>query len=194
MTRWVPVPWWGVYLRAAIARPSMLTEATVRPHNFSAGPSILPREVIEKAADALRDFAGTGLSLIEVSHRGKEFEAAMANARALVKELLGVPDGYDVLFLQGGASLGFHMVPMNLMREGGKAVQSVIALATEDALAKAQAVAKSAKVELGAVNYVTVTEEPVAQVLREQRQIGNNLVDYAERELHVLVTVGVAIN
>lgn len=98
----------------------MLTEATVRPHNFSAGPSILPREVIEKAADALRDFAGTGLSLIEVSHRGKEFEAAMANARALVKELLGVPDGYDVLFLQGGASLGFHMVPMNLMRPGGK--------------------------------------------------------------------------
>lgn len=99
----------------------MLTATTIRPHNFSAGPSILPREVIEKAADALRDFAGTGLSLIEVSHRGKEFEAVMARAQQLVKELLGVPEGYDVLFLQGGASLGFHMVPMNLMREGGKA-------------------------------------------------------------------------
>ena len=61
------------------------------------------------------------MSLIEVSHRGKEFEACMAKARALVKELFGVPDGYDVLFLQGGASLGFHMVPMNLLRTGGKA-------------------------------------------------------------------------
>lgn len=98
----------------------MLTETQLKVHNFSAGPSILPREVIEKAADALRDFAGTGMSLIEVSHRGKEFEAVMAKAQALVKELLGVPEGYDVLFLQGGASLGFHMVPMNLMRVGGK--------------------------------------------------------------------------
>ena len=99
----------------------MLTETAVRPHNFSAGPSILPQPVIEQAREALRDFAGTGLSLIEVSHRGKEFEAVMAKAQALVKELLGVPDGYEVLFLQGGASLGFHMVPLNLMREGGKA-------------------------------------------------------------------------
>ncbi len=98
----------------------MLTAAKVRPHNFSAGPSILPQPVIEQASEALRDFAGTGLSLIEVSHRGKEFEAVMAKAQQLVKDLLGVPDGYDVLFLQGGASLGFHMVPMNLMRVGGK--------------------------------------------------------------------------
>lgn len=99
----------------------MLTDAKLKVHNFSAGPSILPREVIDKAAEALRDFAGTGLSLIEVSHRGKEFEACMKKAQHLVKELLGVPEGYDVLFLQGGASLGFHMVPMNLMRDGGKA-------------------------------------------------------------------------
>ena len=99
----------------------MLTDTKLKVHNFSAGPSILPREVIDKAADALRDFAGTGMSLIEVSHRGKEFEACMAKAQALVKELLGVPDGYDVLFLQGGASLGFHMIPMNLMPPGGMA-------------------------------------------------------------------------
>lgn len=99
----------------------MLTASTTKVHNFSAGPSILPRQVIDKAAEALHDFAGTGLSLIEVSHRGKEFEAVMARAQQLVRELLGVPASHDVLFLQGGASLGFHMVPLNLMRTGGRA-------------------------------------------------------------------------
>ncbi|HEX2616300.1 MAG TPA: aminotransferase class V-fold PLP-dependent enzyme, partial [Flavobacteriales bacterium] len=99
----------------------MLTDSKIKVHNFSAGPSILPKEVIDKAADALHDFAGTGLSLLEVSHRGKEFEAAMAKAQQLVKELLGVPEHYAVLFLQGGASLGFLKTPLNFMKEGGKA-------------------------------------------------------------------------
>ncbi|MFT3885490.1 MAG: 3-phosphoserine/phosphohydroxythreonine transaminase [Flavobacteriales bacterium] len=93
----------------------------MKVHNFSPGPCILPKEVIEKTTEALRDFAGTGLSLIEVSHRGKEFEAAMAKAQQLVKELLGVPEHYAVLFLQGGASLGFLKTPLNFMKEGGKA-------------------------------------------------------------------------
>lgn len=100
----------------------MLTDSKIKVHNFSAGPSILPHEVIEQAREALRDFAGTGLSLIEVSHRGKEFEAAMAKAQQLVRELLGVPEKYAVLFLQGGASLGFYETPINFMKaEGGKA-------------------------------------------------------------------------
>lgn len=90
-------------------------------HNFSAGPCILPREVIEQASQALLDFDGMGLSLIEISHRSKNFEAVMAEARQLVRELLDLPSNYEVLFLQGGATLGFYTVALNLLKEGGKA-------------------------------------------------------------------------
>ena len=90
-------------------------------HNFSAGPCILPQSVIQKAANAVNELDGIGLSLIEISHRSKEFVAIMERARGLVKELLGVPDGYSVLFLQGGASLGFYIAAVNLMKDGGKA-------------------------------------------------------------------------
>lgn len=94
----------------------------MKKHNFSAGPSILPAEVIRKAAEAILDFNHTGLSLIEVSHRGKDFVEVMAKARQLVKELLHLSDDYEVLFLQGGASLGFLKVPVNFMKaQGGKA-------------------------------------------------------------------------
>jgi phosphoserine aminotransferase len=87
-------------------------------HNFGPGPAILPREAMEAGSRACLEFNGTGLSLLEISHRSKEFEGVMAEARTLVKELLGVPDGYEVLFLQGGASLQFAMVPMNLLDDG----------------------------------------------------------------------------
>lgn len=86
-------------------------------HNFSPGPSILPREAMEAGARACLDFQGTGLSLLEMSHRGKEFVGVMNDAVSLVKELLGVPSGYSVLFLQGGASTQFAMVPYNLLDE-----------------------------------------------------------------------------
>ncbi len=87
----------------------------MKKHNFHAGPSILPEFTKEKTAEAVINFAGTGLSVMEVSHRSKEFVAVMEEARTLVKELLNVPDGYSVLFLQGGASLQFLMAPYNLM-------------------------------------------------------------------------------
>jgi phosphoserine aminotransferase len=93
----------------------------MKKHNFSAGPSILPQEVIKKAADALLNFNGLDLSLIEVSHRSKDFVDVMDNACNLVKELLNLPEGYSVLFLQGGASLEFLMVPYNLLKVDGKA-------------------------------------------------------------------------
>lgn len=89
-------------------------------HNFSAGPAILPRTVIEQASSALLDFNGSGLSLIEVSHRDRDFEGVMHEARAAVKRLLGLNEDYEVLYLQGGASLQFAMVPMNLLRPDGK--------------------------------------------------------------------------
>ncbi len=90
-------------------------------HNFGAGPGILPHEVLKQAAEAVVDFNGTGLSLLEISHRSAEFEAVLDEAVKLVKELLNVPEGYSVLFLQGGASTQFAMVPYNLLPDGGKA-------------------------------------------------------------------------
>ncbi len=87
----------------------------MKKHNFYAGPSILPEFTKEKTAEAIMNFAGTGLSVMEVSHRSKEFVAVMDEAVALVKELLKVPEGYSVLFLQGGASTQFLMAPYNLM-------------------------------------------------------------------------------
>jgi phosphoserine aminotransferase len=87
----------------------------MKKHNFSAGPSILSEFTKEMTAEAVMNFAGTGLSVMEVSHRSKEFIAVMEQARQLVKELLKVPEGYSVLFLQGGASLQFLMAPMNLL-------------------------------------------------------------------------------
>ncbi len=87
----------------------------MKKHNFYAGPSILPQYTIDKSIEGIRNFAGTGLSVLEISHRSKEFIACMDNAIRLVKELLDVPAGYQVIFLGGGASLQFAMVPMNLM-------------------------------------------------------------------------------
>lgn len=89
----------------------------MKKHNFYAGPSILSQYTIKNTADAVLDFAGTGLSLLEISHRSKEFVAVMDEARALVKELLDVPAGYDVVFVGGGASLQFCMVPYNLLNK-----------------------------------------------------------------------------
>ena len=90
---------------------------SMKKHNFSAGPSILPREVIEKTAQAVLDFNGSGLSILEISHRSKDFEAVIDEAVALFKELLNIPEGYSVLFLGGGASLQFCMIPFNLFEK-----------------------------------------------------------------------------
>lgn len=93
----------------------------MKKHNFSAGPCILPQEVLKKASEAVVNFNDLNLSLIEISHRSKDFVAVMENARSLVKELLNLPDGYSVLFLQGGASLEFLMTAYNLLKVDGKA-------------------------------------------------------------------------
>lgn len=87
----------------------------MKKFNFNAGPSILPREVIEKTAQQILDFNGSGLSLMEISHRAKDFQPVMDEAQALVKELLDVPAGYSVVFLGGGASLQFMQIPANFL-------------------------------------------------------------------------------
>jgi len=89
----------------------------MKKHNFYAGPSILSEYTIKNTAAAVENFAGTGLSLLEVSHRSKEFVAVSDEARALVKELLVVPSGYEVVFLGGGASMQFCMIPYNLLEK-----------------------------------------------------------------------------
>ncbi|WP_285056236.1 3-phosphoserine/phosphohydroxythreonine transaminase [Pedobacter ginsengisoli] len=89
-------------------------------HNFGAGPCILPQEVFKQASQAVLDFKD-GLSILEISHRTAEFEAVVEETVKLIKELMDVPSGYSVVLLQGGASLQFSMVPMNLLPEGGTA-------------------------------------------------------------------------
>lgn len=102
--------------------PQFLEICHMKKHNYSAGPCILPQEVFEKSAQAVLNFNNSDLSILEISHRSKDFVAVMEEARALVLELLGLEGkGYQALFLQGGASLEFLMVPQNLMKTDGKA-------------------------------------------------------------------------
>ncbi len=89
----------------------------MKKHNFNAGPSILPRVAIENAAKAVLDFEGSGLSLLEISHRSKDFEAVNDEAESLFRELLNVPDNYKILFLGGGASTQFFHIPYNLLEK-----------------------------------------------------------------------------
>ncbi len=87
----------------------------MKKHNFNAGPSILPQFTLDETAKAIYDYAGTGMSILEVSHRAKEFEATLAETVAIFKELLNIPENYSVLFLGGGASMQFCMIPYNFM-------------------------------------------------------------------------------
>lgn len=98
----------------------MPTTTRTQVHNYSAGPCILPQEVFQQAAQAVIELDGSGLSILEISHRSKPFIEIMEKARNLVKELLGAPDHYQVVYLGGGASMGFHLVPHNFMRVGGR--------------------------------------------------------------------------
>jgi len=93
----------------------------MKRHNFNSGPSILPQEVLRKASEAIIDFNGLGLSILEIGHRTPWFTEVIEEARALVKELMGLDDTYSVLFLQGGATTQFMQVPLNLLPVGGQA-------------------------------------------------------------------------
>ena len=90
----------------------------MRVYNFSAGPSMLPLEVLEEAQRELLNFAGTGMSVTEISHRDKAYSAVVEEAERNLRDLLNVPDEYCVLFVQGGASQQFAAVPLNLMHKG----------------------------------------------------------------------------
>ena len=92
-----------------------------RVYNFSAGPSMLPEKVLQRAAAEMLDYNGTGESVMEMSHRSKEYQAIFDHTEAMLREIMGIPENYKVLFLQGGASSQFAMVPLNLYRNSKKA-------------------------------------------------------------------------
>ncbi len=92
-----------------------------RVYNFSAGPSVLPESVLRQAAEEMLDYQGSGQSVMEMSHRSKTYQAIIDEAEALLREIMDIPDNYKVLFLQGGASSQFAMIPLNLMNKSGKA-------------------------------------------------------------------------
>jgi phosphoserine aminotransferase len=123
---------------------------TNRIFNFSAGPAVLPPEVLEEAREHLLSMPGVGMSILEISHRSKPFDEIMEGAEADLRTLAGIPDGYKVLFLQGGASLQFSMVPMNILPPGGSADYIVTGSWSQKAVKEAKRV--------GAVKIAASTE------------------------------------
>lgn len=121
-----------------------------RVHNFYAGPAALPLEVLQKAQSELLDFDNSGMSLMELSHRSKTYDAVHQEAKSLIREMLGVPDNYTLLFLQGGASSQFSMVPYNLLGEGQSADYIVTGAWSQKALKEAK--------KLGKANVACTTE------------------------------------
>ena len=123
----------------------------MKKHNFSAGPCILPQEVLQQASQAVINFNNSNLSLIEISHRSKDFVAVMDKAIALVKELLNLPEGYSVLFLQGGASTQFLMTVLNLLKTDGKAAYINTGAWSDKAIKEAK--------KLGDINVIASSED-----------------------------------
>jgi phosphoserine aminotransferase len=118
----------------------MSTSQLSRIYNFSAGPAVLPLEVLEEAREHLLSLPGVGMSILEISHRSKPFDEIIEGAEADIRALAGIPDGYHVLFLQGGASLQFSMVPMNLLLPGGSADYIVTGAWSQKAVKEAKRV------------------------------------------------------
>ncbi len=112
-----------------------------RAHNFSAGPAVLPLSVIEQLSEALPEFQGSGLGLMELSHRSPTFDAVHRSAEERLRRVMGIPDDYEVLFLQGGASLQFHMTALNLLTPGESADFIVTGTWSNKAVKEAQRVA-----------------------------------------------------
>ncbi|MEQ9320205.1 MAG: aminotransferase class V-fold PLP-dependent enzyme, partial [Polyangiaceae bacterium] len=111
-----------------------------RIHNFNAGPAALPLPVLERAQREMVEYDGTGMSLLEHSHRGATYDAVHAEAIQRLRDLMGIADDYEVLFLQGGASLQFAMIPMNLLGEGKSADYVVTGAWSKKALGEAKTV------------------------------------------------------
>lgn len=141
----------------------------MKVHNFSAGPGILPAEVLKQAAEACLNFDNMNLSLLEISHRSKNYEAVMDESRSIIKELFEVGDDYDVLYLGGGASLQFAMVPLNLLTEKGTAGYVNTGVWATKAIKEAKMV--------GNVNVLASSEDKKFTYIPKNYEIPSNL-DY----------------
>jgi len=137
---------------------------TTRVMNFNAGPAALPLPALERAQRELLDFASSGMSVMEHSHRGREYEAVHDEAIALLRELLAVPASHDIIFLQGGATQQFAQVPMNFLPKGTHAEYVVNGVWGEKALAEANIVASGAGAKVSIAANTGVGEHPVAYV------------------------------
>jgi phosphoserine aminotransferase len=134
-----------------------------RIYNFSAGPAILPEEVLKEAQDNLMSLPGVGMSVLEISHRSKTFDKIINEAKADLRELLGISDDYSILFLQGGASLQFSMVPLNFMPPANKADYIVTGSWSKKAIKEAKRV--------GTVNIAASTEEEKFKRIPKQEEL-----------------------
>ena len=128
-------------------------------HNFSAGPCILPQEVFSEASKSLLNFNNLNLSVIEISHRSTDFIEVMDEATLLTKELLNIPDDYSVLFLQGGASLQFLMVAINLMKENGRAVYLDTGTWSSKAIKEAELFGKTSVIASSKEKIITIYQK-----------------------------------
>jgi phosphoserine aminotransferase len=135
---------------------------TERVYNFSAGPSMLPLEVMERAAEELTNYNGCGMSVMEMSHRSKEFEEIIHTAESNLREIMNIPDNYKVLFIQGGGTLQFSMVPLNLLRKSKKADYIVTGTWAKKAAAEAK--------KFGEVNIVASSEKDVFTYIPEVKK------------------------
>jgi phosphoserine aminotransferase len=109
-----------------------------RIYNFSAGPSMLPEKVLETAAKEMLNYGGSGMSVMEMSHRSKVYDSIIRETEALLRRVMGIPDNYKVLFIQGGASMQFNMVPQNLMTKSNTADYAVTGYFAKKAAAEAK--------------------------------------------------------
>jgi phosphoserine aminotransferase len=134
-----------------------------RIYNFSAGPAVLPEEVLKEAQDNLMSLPGVGMSVLEISHRSKTFDKIIGDAKTDLKELIGISDDYSILFLQGGASLQFSMVPLNLMPPANKADYIVTGSWSKKAVKEAKRV--------GTVNVAASTEEGKFKRIPKQAEL-----------------------
>ena len=133
-----------------------------RVFNFSAGPSMLPLEVMERAAEELTNYKGCGMSVMEMSHRSKEFEGILHDAEKNLREIMNIPDNYKVLFIQGGATLQFSMIPLNLFRKSKKADYIVTGTWAKKAAAEAR--------KFGQVTIVASSEKDVFSYIPEVKK------------------------
>jgi len=158
----------------------MVLKMVKQVYNFYAGPATLPRQILIKAQKELLNFDNTGLSLMEISHRSKEYDKIHKKASLLVKELINIPDNYKIMWLQGGASSQFYMVPLNLQQIGKKMEYVNTGVWSKKAIKEARF--------FGNVDVVASSEDENFSYIPKNIEFGNNIA-YAHITLLILINL-----